>query len=62
MKPSWYPISSADRMIAPENRQRRSARTSARKVVTRDASHASPALKQVEVVAPLDEAATALAG
>ncbi|WP_321784980.1 alpha/beta hydrolase [Burkholderia pyrrocinia] len=61
-KPSWYQISSEDRMIAPENQRRMSARMSARKVITLDASHASLASKPVEVAALIDEAAASLAG
>ncbi|WP_176048080.1 alpha/beta hydrolase [Burkholderia sp. BCC1644] len=61
-KPSWYQISSEDRMIAPENQQRMSARMGARKIITLDASHASLASKAVAVAALIDEAATALAG
>ena len=37
-KPCWYQISSQDRMIAPENQQRMSARMNARKVITLDAA------------------------
>ncbi|WP_174969151.1 alpha/beta hydrolase [Burkholderia lata] len=62
VKPSWYQISSEDRMIAPENQQRMSARMDARKVITLDASHASLASKPLAVAALIDEAATALAG
>ena len=40
-KPSWYQISTEDRMIAPENQQRMSARLGARKVISLTASHAS---------------------
>ncbi|RIX84039.1 alpha/beta hydrolase [Acidovorax cavernicola] len=58
-KPSWYQVSSQDRMIAPENQQRMSARMKARKVVTLDASHASLASMPGEVAALIDEAATA---
>ncbi|UTV53106.1 alpha/beta hydrolase [Burkholderia arboris] len=61
-KPSWYQISSEDRMIAPENQQRMSARMDARKIITLDASHASLASKPVAVAALIDEAATALGG
>jgi pimeloyl-ACP methyl ester carboxylesterase len=57
IKPSWYQISSADRMIAPENEQRMSARLGARKVITLQASHASLASRPVEVAALIDEAA-----
>ena len=40
-KPSWYQISSQDRMITPENQTWMSGRLNARKVITLDASHAS---------------------
>ncbi|MDQ0011924.1 pimeloyl-ACP methyl ester carboxylesterase [Variovorax boronicumulans] len=56
-KPSWYQISSDDRMIAPANQERMSARLGARKVITLAASHASLASKPVEVAALIDEAA-----
>ena len=59
-KPSWYQISSDDRMIAPENQQRMSARLGAKKVITLNASHASLASMPVEVAALIDEAATAV--
>ncbi|MFJ2364764.1 alpha/beta hydrolase [Pseudomonas sp. NPDC087697] len=59
-KPSWYQISSDDRMIAPENQQRMSTRLGARKVITLKASHASLASMPVEVAALIDEAATAV--
>ena len=58
-KPCWYQISSQDRMIAPENEQRMSARMNARKVITLDASHASLASRAAEVAALIDEAAKA---
>ncbi|SCX74245.1 alpha/beta hydrolase [Variovorax sp. EL159] len=56
-KPSWYQISSDDRMIAPANQERMSARLGAKKVITLAASHASLASKPVEVAALIDEAA-----
>jgi len=59
-KPSWYQISSEDRMIAPENQQRMSARLGARKVITLAASHASLASMPAEVSVLIDEAATDL--
>lgn len=58
-KPSWYQISSEDRMINPENQKRMSARMNPRKVITLAASHASLASKPAEVSALIDEAATA---
>ncbi|HEX7908305.1 MAG TPA: alpha/beta hydrolase [Paraburkholderia sp.] len=57
-KPSWYQISSEDRMIAPENQQKMSSRLKAKKVITLAASHASLASKPAEVAAFIDEAAT----
>lgn len=61
-KPSWYQISSQDRMIAPENQKVMSARLNARKVITLDAGHASLASHPAEVAALIDEAATAITG
>ena len=61
-KPSWYQISSQDRMIAPENQQAMSARLNARKVITLEAGHASLASHPAEVAALIDEAAAATAG
>ncbi|HEX7863380.1 MAG TPA: alpha/beta hydrolase [Variovorax sp.] len=58
-KPSWYQISSDDRMIAPANQERMSARLGAKKVITLAASHASLASKPAEVAALIDEAANA---
>jgi hypothetical protein len=58
-KPSWYQLSSEDRMIAPENQKRMSDRLGARKVITLAASHASLASMPEEVAALIDEAATA---
>ncbi|HEY1907996.1 MAG TPA: alpha/beta hydrolase [Myxococcaceae bacterium] len=61
-KPSWYQISSEDRMIAPDNERRMAARIGARKVITLAAGHASLASKPVEVAALIDEAAKSVAG
>ena len=58
-KPCWYQISSQDRMIAPENQQRMSARMNPRKAITLDASHASLASRAADVAALIDEAAKA---
>lgn len=57
-KPSWYQISSEDRMIDPQNQREMSARINPRKVITLAASHASLASKAAEVAALIDEAAT----
>ena len=59
-KPSWYQMSSQDRMIHPENQARMSARMGARKVVTLDASHASLASRPADITALIDEAAAAV--
>jgi pimeloyl-ACP methyl ester carboxylesterase len=59
-KPSWYQISSEDRMIAPANQTRMSDRMGARKVITLAAGHASLASKPKEVAALIDEAAKAV--
>ena len=59
-KPSWYQISSEDRMINPENQKKMSARMNPRKIITLAASHASLASRAGEVSALIDEAATAL--
>ncbi|ODT05661.1 MAG: hydrolase [Mesorhizobium sp. SCN 65-20] len=56
-KPSWYQISSQDRMIHPENQKMMSARMNAKKVITLDASHASLASRPKEVTALIVEAA-----
>jgi hypothetical protein len=59
-KPSWYQISSDDRMIAPDNQKRMSSRLGAKKIITLAASHASLASKPVEVCQLIDEAARAV--
>lgn len=60
-KPCWYQISSQDRMIAPENQQRMSARMNPRRTIMLDASHASLASRAADVAALIDEAAKATA-
>ena len=59
-KPSWYQISSDDRMIDPANQKAMSDRLGARKIITLDAGHASLASRPVEVAALIDEAARSL--
>lgn len=56
-KPSWYQISSEDRMIAPENQATMSSRLGAKKIITLASSHASLASKPVEVADFIDDAA-----
>ena len=60
-KPSWYQISSEDRMIHPDNQRRMSARMNPKKIITLATGHASLASKPLEVCALIDEAATATA-
>ena len=59
-KPSWYQISSADRMIDPANQTAMSDRLGARKIITLEAGHASLASRPAEVAALIDEAARSL--
>jgi len=56
-KPSWYQISSEDRMLPPEIQQWMSARMNPKKTITLKSSHASLASKPNEVAALIDEAA-----
>ena len=58
-KPSWYQISSQDRMIHPDNQRMMSARMGAKTIITLDASHASLASRPVEVTDLIVEAAEA---
>lgn len=60
-KPSWYQVSSEDRMINPENQKHMSGRMNPRKIITLAASHASLASKPVDVSALIDAAAIELA-
>ena len=60
VKPSWYQVSSADRMINPENQRSMSARMNPRKIITLDAGHASLASRPDEVTALIVEAAEAV--
>jgi pimeloyl-ACP methyl ester carboxylesterase len=60
-KPSWYQISSDDRMISPDNQKWMAGRLGARKIVTLKSSHASLTSMPDEVVALIDEAVAATA-
>ena len=60
-KPSWYQVSSEDRMIHPDNEKRMAERIGAKKIITLHASHASLASKPHEVCGLIDEAAKATA-
>ncbi len=61
VKPTWYQVSTADRMIHPDNERRMAARMNPRQVVELDASHASLA-SQPAAIADLIDAAVAGAG
>ena len=56
-KPSWYQISSEDRMINPDNQIMMSGRMNTRKTITLKASHASLASKPDEVTDLIELAA-----
>ncbi|CAI8760715.1 alpha/beta hydrolase [Pseudomonas chlororaphis] len=58
-KPSWYQISSDDRMIHPRNQQLMAARPNPQKTLTLASSHASLASRAAEVAAFIHEAASA---
>ena len=60
-KPSWYQISSEDRMINPQNEKRMSDRLGAKKIITLATGHASLASKPVEIASLIDEASKATA-
>lgn len=58
VKPSWYQVSTQDRMIHPDNERRMAERINPRKIIELDASHASLASQAVAVADLIDEAAT----
>ncbi|WP_336953249.1 MULTISPECIES: alpha/beta hydrolase [unclassified Acinetobacter] len=60
-KPSWYQISTQDRMIHPENQKVMSARLNAKKVISLDASHASLASHPKDISDLIEEAVRFLA-
>jgi pimeloyl-ACP methyl ester carboxylesterase len=60
-KPSWYQVSSEDRMIAPANEKRMAERMGAKKIITLAAGHASLASVPIPVSGLINEAATATA-
>lgn len=60
-KPTWYQISSQDRMISPDNQKWMSGRLGAKKIITLEASHASLASQPDAVISLIEEAATATA-
>lgn len=56
-KPTWYQISTQDRMIDPANQERMSARMNPKKIIKLDASHASLASQPEAIAAFIAEAA-----
>ncbi|MCM2392791.1 alpha/beta hydrolase [Streptomyces albipurpureus] len=56
-KPTWYQVSTNDRMIHPDNERRMAERMSPRKIIELDASHASLASHPRDVADLVDEAA-----
>ncbi|MFI9510052.1 alpha/beta fold hydrolase [Nocardia sp. NPDC052566] len=61
-KPSWYQVSTDDRMIAPDNQRRMAERITPRKIIELDASHASMASRPGPVTDLIAEAAEAVSG
>ncbi len=57
-KPTWYQVSTQDRMIHPDNERRMAQRMNPRKIIELDASHASLASQATAVADLIDEAAT----
>ncbi|HEY5853229.1 MAG TPA: alpha/beta hydrolase [Aldersonia sp.] len=55
-KPTWYQVSTEDRMINPDNERRMAQRMNARKTIELAASHASLASQPGPVVDLIDEA------
>ncbi|TQM31454.1 alpha/beta hydrolase [Nocardia bhagyanarayanae] len=55
-KPSWYQVSTADRMIDPDNERRMAERMKPRKIIELDASHASLASRPGAIVDLIEEA------
>ncbi|WP_030752912.1 alpha/beta hydrolase [Streptomyces griseus] len=56
-KPSWYQVSTEDRMIHPDNERRMAARMNPRGTIELDASHASLASRPREICDLIDLAA-----
>jgi pimeloyl-ACP methyl ester carboxylesterase len=59
-KPSWYQVSSSDRMIHPDSERQMAERMNPRRMIELDASHASLASQPTAVADLIDEAATSL--
>ena len=60
-KPTWYQVSTEDRMIHPDNERRMAQRMNPRKTIELAASHASLASQATAVCELIDEAAGSVA-
>ncbi|TCO55062.1 alpha/beta hydrolase [Actinocrispum wychmicini] len=61
-KPSWYQVSTEDRMIHPDNQRRMAARMAARKTIEVASGHASLASQPVAVADLIESALRAVEG
>jgi len=59
-KPTWYQVSTSDRMIHPDSERRMAERMSPRSTIELDASHASLASQPVAIANLIDEAVASL--
>jgi pimeloyl-ACP methyl ester carboxylesterase len=59
-KPTWYQVSTSDRMIHPDTERRMAERMNPRSTIELDASHASLASQPSAIAGLIDQAATAL--
>jgi pimeloyl-ACP methyl ester carboxylesterase len=59
-KPTWYQVSTNDRMIHPDTERRLAERMNPRTTIELDASHASLASQPIAIASLIDQAATAL--
>jgi pimeloyl-ACP methyl ester carboxylesterase len=59
-KPSWYQVSTSDRMIHPDSERRMAERMNPRRTIELDASHASLASQPSAIVDLIDQAVTDL--
>lgn len=58
VKPTWYQVSTQDRMIHPDNERRMAQRMNPRRIIELDTGHASLATQPLAVADLIDEAAT----
>ena len=59
-KPTWYQVSTSDRMIHPDTERRLAERMNPRRTIELDASHASLASQPGAIVNLIDEAVASL--